>query len=530
MIGEREMSKVITATKAAELIRDGQTIAGTTIGISTWPEEIVIAIKERFLATGHPKNITVVHGSGSGDWTGRGTHHLGYEGLTKRLICAHTGSAPRMAKLVEEDKAECYILPQGVIIHLYRAMAGKKPYLSKVGLGTFVDPRIEGGRANPSAKDALVKVVELDGEEYLQYKHIPIDVAILKGSVADEHGNLTMEREVVLMEGLPLAQAVKNNGGIVIVQAEFLARAGSLHPQKVKIPGALVDYIVLARPENHQMTQKTYYNPAFSGDIRVPDKEIPVMSLSERKIIARRATMELKKGVVTNLGIGMPEGVSLVAAEEGVADTMTLTVEAGIFGGVPQGGLDFIAAVNHEAVIDHPAMFDYYDGGGLDITFLGMAQVDQDGNCNVSKFGPRIMGCGGFINISQNTKKVVFCGTFTNGAQYKFENGQLLIAKEGKTQKFINAVDQITFSGKYARSVDQLVYYITERAVFKLEKEGMVLIEIAPGIDLQRDVLDQMGFQPIISEKIKTMPMEIFREKWGRLKTILESHYSQLPN
>lgn len=524
------MSKVISAAKAAELIRDGQTIAGTTIGISTWPEEIVIAIKNRFLETGHPQNLTVVHGSGAGDWTGRGTHHLGYEGLTRRLICAHTGSAPRMARLVEADKAECYILPQGAIIHLYRAMAGNKPYLSKVGLGTFVDPRIEGGRANPSAKDELVKVVELDGEEYLQYKHIPIDVAVLKGSVADENGNLTMEREVVFMEGLPLAQAVKKNGGIVIVQAEFLAKTGSIHPQKVKIPGALVDYVVLAKPENHQMTQQTYFNPAFSGDIRIPHQDIPVMPLNQRKIVARRAAMELSPGVITNLGIGMPDGVSLVASEEGVADTMTLTVEAGIFGGIPQGGLDFIAAVNHEAVIDHPSMFDYYDGGGLDITFLGMAQADRDGNTNVSKFGPRIMGCGGFINISQNTKKVVFCGTFTNGAKYKIEDGELVIVEEGKTRKFLNAVDQITFSGKYARSVDQIVYYVTERAVFKLEKEGMVLIEIAPGIDLQKDVLDQMEFEPILSENLRLMPSEIFQEKWGKLKEVIESHFSALPN
>ena len=524
------MSKVISATKAAELIADGQTIAGTTIGISTWPEEIVIAIKNRFLSTGHPKNLTVMHGSGAGDWTGRGTHHLGYEGLTKRLICAHTGSAPRMAKLVEDNKAECYILPQGAIIHLYRAMAGKKPYLSKVGLGTFVDPRIEGGRANSSSKDELIKVVTIDDEEYLQYKHIPINVAILKGSVVDENGNLTMEREVVFMEGLPLAQAVKNNGGIVIVQAEFLAKTGTIHPQKVKIPGALVDYIVLARPENHQMTQQTYFNPAFSGDVRIPTNEIPVMPLNHRKIIARRAAMELRPGVITNLGIGMPDGVSLVASEENVADTMTLTVEAGIFGGIPQGGLDFIAAVNHEAVIDHPSMFDFYDGGGLDITFLGMAQADQDGNTNVSKFGPRIMGCGGFINISQNTKKVIFCGTFTNGGKYQIKNEELVIIEEGKTKKFIKAVDQITFSGKYARSIGQTVYYVTERAIFKLGLQGMELIELAPGVELQKDILAKMEFRPVISENLKRMPKEIFREKWGKLKEQMYSYFSKLPN
>jgi propionate CoA-transferase len=278
------------------------------------------------------------------------------------------------------------------------------------------------------------------------------------------------------------------------------------------------------------MTQQTYFNPAFSGDIRIPQQDIPVMPLNQRKIVARRAAMELSPGVITNLGIGMPDGVSLVASEEGVADTMTLTVEAGIFGGIPQGGLDFIAAVNHEAVIDHPSMFDYYDGGGLDITFLGMAQADKNGNTNVSKFGPRIMGCGGFINISQNTKKVVFCGTFTNGAKYKIADGKLVIVEEGKTRKFLNAVDQITFSGKYARSVDQIVYYVTERAVFKLEKEGMVLIEIAPGIDLQKDVLDQMDFEPILSKKLKLMPAEIFQEKWGKLKEMIESHFSALPN
>jgi propionate CoA-transferase len=517
------MAKVISAARAAELIKDGQTIAGTTMGLSTWPEEIVIAIEERFLATGHPENITVVHGSGCGDWKDRGTHHLGHRGLTRRLICAHTGSAPRMAKLVEMDQAECYILPQGAIVQLYRAMAGNKPYLSKVGLGTFVDPRVEGGKSNPSARQDFVEIVEMGGEEYLHYKPIPIDVAMLRGSTVDENGNLTMDREVIFMEGLPLAQAVKRNGGIVIVQAEYLARAGSLHPQKVKIPGVLVDYIVLAKPENHQMTQQTYFNPAFAGDVRVPEQSIPVLPLSKRKIIARRAAMELGQKVITNLGIGMPEGVALVASEEGVADTMTLTVEAGIFGGVPQGGLDFGAAYNHEAVIDHPSMFDFYDGGGLDIAFLGMAQVDREGNVNVSKFGPKINGCGGFINISQNAKKVVFCGTFTNGADLRIEDNRLHVRIEGNTRKFIDAVDQITFSGKYARSVKQPVFYVTERAVFKLEEEGLVLKEIAPGVDLEKDILGQMAFRPAIAGDLKSMPGKIFQKHWNELRTILAS-------
>jgi propionate CoA-transferase len=278
------------------------------------------------------------------------------------------------------------------------------------------------------------------------------------------------------------------------------------------------------------MTQQTYFNPGFSGDIRVPTEAIPVMPLSQRKIIARRAAMELSPSVITNLGVGMPEGVSLVAAEEGISDTMTLTVEAGIFGGIPQAGLDFIAAVNHEAVIDHPSMFDFYDGGGLDITFLGMAQADKDGNANVSKFGSRIMGCGGFINISQNAKRVVFCGTFTNGARYGVDNGRLIIIEEGKRKKFIDTVDQITFSGKYARSISQPVLYVTERAVFKLVPEGMLLIEIAPGMDLQRDILDQMAFQPLISADLKSMPEGIFHEKWGELKLSIESHYRDLPN
>lgn len=516
------MSKIITAAQAAELIRDGCTLASSSSGLAGWAEEIGVAIEKRFSETGHPRDITLLQACGTGDWKEKGSSHLAYEGLIKRLITSHVGSAPRLAQLVEKNKTEFYMFPQGALLQLIRAIAGKKPgIITKVGLGTFVDPRLSGGKITPITKEDMVSLMELD-EEYLFYKGFPIDIALICGSIADENGNLTTEKQAMQLETLPLATAVKNSGGIVIAQVEHVAKANTLHPQKVKVPGILVDYIVVAKPENHMQTHITQFNPAFSGDIKVPLQSISPMPLDERKVIARRAAMELKPDTVINLGIGMPDGVAKVAAEEGVIDRLTLTTEIGAVGGVPAGGLNFGASFNAEAILEHQSMFDFIDGGGLDAAFLGYAQVDMDGNVNVSKFGTRIVGCGGFINISQNTKNLVFCGTFTSNSSIKIENGKVEIIKEDGNKKFINSVDHVTFSGKYARKFNQSVLYVTERAVFSLDEEGITLIEVAPGIDIERDILSMMEFKPRISPNLKEMPSEIFKPEWGELKKIMD--------
>jgi propionate CoA-transferase len=520
------MAKVITADQAVALIKDGATMAATGFGLAGWAEEVAQALEKRFVETGRPKNLTFMHASAIGDWKERGTSRLGKEGLIKRWIGAHIGSSAGMSKLVSENKIEAYCLPQGSIIQLYREIAGKRlGVFTKVGLGTFADPRLDGGKMNAMTVDPINKVVEFEGEEWLFYKTFPIDVAIIRGTTIDEHGNLTMDKEGPLTEALSLAQATRNSGGIIIAQAEYLAKAGSLHPKQVKVPGILVDYIVIAtKQEACWQTEGVYFNPAFAGDIKVRLDSIPELPMDERKIIARRAAMELLPGAITNLGVGMPSDVAAIAAEEGVSDMMVMTTEIGGIGGVPASLPHFGHSYNGEAVVEHTAQFDFYDGGGVDVAFLGLAQTDKEGNVNVSKFKGRAMGCGGFIDISQNSKKVVYCGSFTaGGLKVAIQDGKLVIVQEGKGKKFIDMVEQVTFSGKYAAKTKQSVVYVTERAVFTLEDGQMTLIEIAPGVDLEKDVLAMMDFKPRISAKLKTMPEGIFRPQWGELKPIIEA-------
>lgn len=511
------MSKVMSAKEAVALIKDNATIAtGGFVG-NMHPEAISRAIEDKFLSEEKPRDLTILYAAGQGDGKDKGLNHLGHEGLVKRVIGGHWGLAPKLQKLALENKIQAYNFPQGVISHLFRTTAGHKPgLLTKVGIKTFVDPRVEGGKINEITEENLVEILNLRGEEWMFYHSIPVDVAIIRGTYADEDGNCTFQKECLNLEMLTMAQAAKNSGGIVILQVENVVANGSLDYSQVKIPGIYVDAIVIADIEEHMQTFAEQHNPSYSQEIRVPLGAIPPMELDVRKVIARRGAMELIPNAITNLGIGMPEGVSMVANEEDVKG-LILTTEAGTIGGVPAGGLSFGAAINPDVIIDQPYQFDFYDGGGLDIAFLGLAQCDRKGDVNVSKFGPKIAGCGGFINISQNAKKVVYCGTFTaGGLKVDIKDGRLEILKEGKVKKFIEEVEQITFSGEYAYETGQPVIYITERAVFELNEKGLILTEIAPGVDLEKDIISNMEFKPQIAENLKTMDERIFKdEKMG---------------
>lgn len=493
-------NKIISAVDAAALIGDGDTVTTSGfVGIGV-PEELLMALEKRFVETSSPHGLTLLFAAGQGDGKDKGLNHLGHEGLLERVIGGHWGLIPKVGRLAVEGLIKAYNLPQGVISHLYRDIAAGKPgTLTHVGLGTFVDPRLEGGKINDVTHDDLVSVMEMDGKEYLFYRAMPIQVALLRGTTADPAGNITMEREALVIDNLAQAMAVRNSGGLVIVQVERIAARGALNPRQVQIPAALVDAVVVAEPFNHMQTFATPYSHLFAGQFRAPADAAKPMALDARKIIARRAAFELPVNGVVNLGIGMPEGVAAVAAEEGLLEHVTLTAEPGVMGGQPASGLDFGAAINTDAIIAQNQQFDFYDGGGLDLAVLGMAEADASGNVNVSRFGPRLAGAGGFINISQNARHVVFTGTFTaGGLDLQLVDGQVNIAQEGRSRKLMQAVQQITFSGERAMQTQTPVLFVTERCVFELTEEGLRLSEVAPGIDIDRDILAQMDFQPVI--------------------------------
>jgi propionate CoA-transferase len=518
------VSKVVSLDEAVALVQPGNTLATSGfVGIGT-PDGLLEALARAYQTHGRPGQLTLVFAAGQGDGKTRGLNRLAVPGLLRRVVGGHWGLIPRVGALALAGEIEAYNLPQGCISHLYRDIAAGKPgTLSRVGLDTFVDPRNGGGKVNTRTTEEIVERIQIHGEDWLLYKAFPIDVVFLRGTTADPNGNVSMEREALTLDNLAMAMAAKNSGGVVIVQVERLAQAGSLPARSVKIPGALVDCVAVAPAEYHAQTYATAYDPAFSGEVRVPLETVPAPPLDCRKVIGRRAAAELIPRTLINLGIGMPESVAGVAQEEGLLPLLTLTAEPGIIGGLPASGLNFGAAVNSEALIDQSQQFDFYDGGGLDQAYLGMAQVDAAGNVNVSRFGKTFAGCGGFINISQNARKVVFVGTFTcGGLSLEIGEGRLRILKEGQSRKFVPAVEQITFSGKRARELGHETMVVTERAVFRLTETGLRLEEIAPGIDLDREVLGQMEFTPEIRRPLGTMDPRIFRTEPMGLRGLLE--------
>lgn len=506
------ISKVVSAAEAVSVVRSGDHVASSGYGGHGVAEEVLGALEIRFLETGDPTNLTLIWAGGQGDLAERGLNHLGHEGLLKRTIGGHYGLVPKIAELAVGEKLEAYNLPEGILVHLYRNISNGSPgILSSIGLGTFVDPRLEGGKVNASAAGDLVELTERWGEDLLFYKGFPIDIAIIRGTTADPLGNTTTEHEAAILEILELAMAAKASHGYVICQVERVAEPGFLDSRNVRVPGILVDAVVVASPQHHAQTWDTQYDPATSGEIRIPIESLPSLPLDPRTVIARRAAFELEADSVINVGLGLPELVGRVAGEEDIQDLVTFMVDTGVVGGVPLSGFGFGAAANREAVISHTSSFDFIDGGGLDTVFLGVGECDRRGNVNVSRFAGRLAGCGGAINLTQRTDHVVFLTPLTSGGfEARIVDGSLVIDQEGHFGKFVDEVGQITFSADVAAEKDQHVSYITERCVFRLTESGLKVTEIAPGVDLDKHILSVLPFEPEVGH-LRPMAPELFR-------------------
>ena len=497
-----QINKFTTAAAAAALIRDGDTVA--VIGGGGGLVEATClhaAIEQRFLETSHPRGLTVIHSLGVGDRKARGMNRFAHEGMVKRVIGGHWVWSPRMQELARQNKIEAYVMPGGVAMQLLREIGAGRPGLfTHVGMGTFCDPRVEGGRMNQAAKDDLVEVVMIDGRETLRYKSFPVHVAVIRGSFADAHGNVSLDQEPANVDIYAAALAAHNSGGKVIVQVRTAVEVGALPARSVRVPGALVDAVVVDPLQS--MGYDIVYDPTMSGEIKGPPGLAVPQPFTVRQLIARRAADELVEGKVLNYGFGIPDGVAKLVAERGQLGRYYQTIEHGTYGGELLDGNLFGYARNATAMIDGPSQFDFYSGGGLDIAFLGFGEIDRHGHVNVSKLGGVTVGPGGFIDIAQNAKKVVFCGTFdAKGTDLKIGDGRLSINRHGEVIKFVSDVEQITFSGKQGLLRGQDVIYVTERAVFRLTGEGLALTEIAPGVDIRRDVLERMQFAPRIPQQ-----------------------------
>jgi len=501
----------ITPDEAASLVRTGDTllISGSGAGHAV-PEALLAAVGQRFRNEQQPRDLTSISVVGIGDRISLGADHLAQVGLIRRAISGALIDSPGLLKMAANDLIEAYTLPQGVLSQLMRELAGGRPGLiTKTGLHTFIDPRQRGGRQSPRTEEQLVELIHLDGEEWLRFKPLPIDVAFLRGTTADEDGNITMEQEAVLGEMLAMAQATRRAGGVVVVQVKRMARSGTLPPKQVKIPGILVDFVVVEAEQ--RQTYATYYDPSYSGELRVPVAEIKPIAFGPRKVIVRRAAMELYPSAICNLGAGVSTGLSTVAAEEGLLDAVVLTNEQGLIGGAPITGRDSGGAQNFAAMIEQTSQFDFYDGGGLDLAFLSFAEVDAQGNVNISRFGDKIVGVGGFVNISQNAKRVIFSGTFTaGGLEVQWTHGRATVIREGQHRKFVGALEQISYSAAFARQRGNSALFVTERAVFRAGEAGLELVEIAPGIDLERDIFGQMAFRTPVASDVREMDVRLF--------------------
>jgi propionate CoA-transferase len=518
------MTKFVTAVEAVKTVRDNANVAVSGFCGFCSADEIFKALRQQYAATATPKNITLLKGVSIGDGKSCGVNCLGMEGMIGRIISSHIGLEPALSKLVVDDKCLAYMIPLGTVTELLRSAAAKRPgVLTTSGLHTFVDPRIDGGKANSLTKEKgpdIVSLEHLGGQDCLFYPAIPIDVAIIRGTYADEDGNISLEKEAVAADQFEAAAAAHSSGGIVLVQVEGIVKKGTLNLNTVKLHNFMVDYVVVAKPENHiQCYSFDGFHPEWTGAIRIPVDTMAPMKLDDRKVCGRRAAMELHRNDLINLGLGMPDSVAAVAAEEGLTDAFTLSIESGVLGGIPLQGLGLGGAVNPEAIYKTADILDIYNGGGLNMSVLGLAEVDEEGNVNVSKFGTKVTGPGGFIDISQKTPTVIFVGTFmAKGLETEYVNGGLHIRQEGRAAKFKKTVTQVTFSGAYAKKTGQRVMIITERAVFKLTDKGWLLTEIAPGMDLEKDILAHMEFHPLIANNVTVMDRRIFMDEPMGLK------------
>jgi propionate CoA-transferase len=521
-------SKIIPIDEIGSLIADGAVVTVSSSSGLGCPDASLRAIGKHFLEKGRPRELTTLHPIAAGDMYGiPGIDHLAHPGLLKRVVAGSFPSgpsnmpSPKIWQMIIDNQIEAYNVPSGILYHLHRESAAGRPgILTKVGLDTFVDPRRNGARMNERTVEQIVRVVNFEGDEWLFFPSIPPDVAVIRATTADERGNLTMEHEGAYLGALDQALAARNHGGIVIAQVKRLTAFGTLRPQQVRVPGVLVDHVVID-PDQRQTTQ-TIYNPAISGEVFRPLWDFQPIDWGVDKIIARRAALELCEEDVVNLGFGICALVPRILLEEGLHGEVTWVIEQGAVGGMPLLGFAFGCASNADAIVASPDQFTFFQGAGFDSSCLSFLQVDRDGNVNVSRLALRphvTAGCGGFVDITASARALLFCGYFTaGGLDLRVEDSQLRIAKEGKSQKFVPEVEHVTFSGRRARQLKQRVLYITERCVLSLEPEGLTVIEIAPGLDLQRDILGQAGFDLRVSERLTVMDKRIFQPEPFGLK------------